>query len=76
MAEEETTPAPTTEKEEGTKPFNLRDSMLGEKGKYDYGALCMPNIPFCTKPNQQVNFYGKGTTRTCIVFLCDGQRNS
>jgi uracil-xanthine permease len=33
---------------------------MGEKEKYDYSALCMPNLPFCCKkPKQQVNFYGK-----------------
>lgn len=36
---------------------------MGEKEKYDYSALCMPRIPFCKQPKQQVNFYAKGALR-------------
>jgi hypothetical protein len=49
MSEEEPPPRPS-----------LRDSFFGDKEKYDYSALCMPNLPFFPKPKQQINFYGKG----------------
>ena len=62
MASEEPEKATTTEEDlpVAGRRMTYRDSFLGEQGKYDYGALCMPNIPFCGKPNQQVNFYGRG----------------
>ena len=74
MAEEKPTEEVAADegfKNEGSQKFNFRDSMIGSRDKYNYAALCMPNIPFCSKPDQQVNFYGKGTTsywRNSIVL--------
>eukprot|EP00980_Cylindrotheca_fusiformis_P030036 scaffold24233_cov117-Cylindrotheca_fusiformis.AAC.3 len=51
-----------TDEETKTPPqrkLTARESFFGEADKYDYSALCMPNIPFCPKPKQQVNFYAK-----------------
>ncbi|CAJ1951324.1 unnamed protein product [Cylindrotheca closterium] len=74
MSTEEQEKPTTTEEElpiEG-KPMSFRDSFMGEKGKYDYGALCMPNIPFCGKPNQQVNFYGRDEPIPIFLALIMG----
>ncbi len=37
----------------------VKELFLGEAGKYDYGALCMPTFP-CASKKSPVTIYGKG----------------
>jgi hypothetical protein len=40
--------------------MGLKEAFIGDGERYDYGSMCMPNIPCITKEAKKLNFYSKG----------------
>jgi len=56
--------------------MGARDLILGDTDEYNYGALCMPNVPYCGKKKSPTRFYGKDEPIPLLLSLLMGLQHA
>jgi hypothetical protein len=39
----------------------FKELFIGDEERYNYGSMCVPNVPCMNQEKHKVNFYAKGT---------------
>jgi hypothetical protein len=47
----------------------FQEILIGDPDRYNYGSMCVPNVPCMKQEKKKVIFYTKGTSRLTISFL-------